>query len=97
MKKLSFVSIAFLIFNSVQGQTTPRRTQSDSSKTRNSKSTNSQHQNNQHQNNQHQNNQYQNNQHQNSRRDSTRSPKGYYKQPKDVIGKDSNKVGATPR
>jgi hypothetical protein len=92
MKKLSLVFIAFAILNSVQGQTAQRRTQSDSSKTRNSRSANGLHQNDQRQNNQHQ-----NNQHQNRRRDSTQSPKGYYKQPKDVIGKDSNKVGATPR
>jgi hypothetical protein len=36
-------------------------------------------------------------QHQTSRRDSTQSPKGYYKREKDMMGKDSNKIGAMPK
>jgi hypothetical protein len=30
-------------------------------------------------------------------KDSVLQPKGYYVQPKDVRGKDSNKVGSTPK
>jgi hypothetical protein len=29
--------------------------------------------------------------------DSTQFPEGYYKQPKDASGKDSNKIGGTPK
>jgi hypothetical protein len=77
MKKLSLILIAFAIFNTIQGQTTPKRTQSDSSKRANSRSTDSLHR---------------------SRRQySLQSPKGYYKQPKDVRGKDSSKIGTTPK
>lgn len=35
--------------------------------------------------------------HPKSNQDSLKYPKGYYKQPKDSRGKDSNKVGSTPK